>query len=207
VAATDRERRRLERTLHDGAQQRLVAAAVQLRVLDRLLTTRPDQTRALVAQLAHDLRDAGAELRDLAHGIYPPQLTEHGLPAALRDAALRSPVPTTVHAAGVGRYLPEIEVTVYFCCLEALQNATKHAGDHATVTIHLHDRDGLSFDIRDTGRGCERAAIHAGHGFTNMSDRLGALGGTLTVHAQPGTGIHLQGHIGSPAGSVTRVIH
>jgi signal transduction histidine kinase len=206
VAATDRERRRIERNLHDGAQQRLVAAAVQLRVLDRLLTTRPDQTRALVAQLAEDLHDAGTELRDLAHGIYPPQLTEHGLAAALRDAALRCPLPTTVHTDGVGRYPPEIEISVYFCCLEALQNATKHAGDHATVTIDLHDRDGLSFEVHDTGRGCEPAAIHAGHGFTNMADRLGALGGTITIHAQPGTGIHLHGHMRSRSGSGMHVI-
>jgi signal transduction histidine kinase len=198
VTATDRERRRIERNLHDGAQQRLVAAAIQARVAHRLLATSPEQASAGLARLAGELQDAAGELRDLAHGIYPPQLTEHGLEAALRAAAARSPLPTTVHAAGLGRYPPEIEGSVYFCCLEALQNAIKHAGERAAVTITVQDRDGLSFDVRDTGAGCRPEAIHAGHGFTNMSDRLGAVGGTLAIHTQPGTGLHLHGHIDRP---------
>jgi signal transduction histidine kinase len=199
VAATDRERHRIERNLHDGAQQRLVTAAVQARVAQRLLTHQPEQASTVLDQLTQDLQDAAAELRDLAHGIYPPQLTDHGLEAALRTAALRSPLPTTVHAAGIGRYATELEVNVYFCCLEALQNASKHAGDRARVTISLRHHDGLSFDVDDTGVGCQPAAILAGYGFTNMRDRLDAIGGTLTVQAQPGTGVHLHGHIGLPA--------
>jgi signal transduction histidine kinase len=199
VAATDRERRRIERNLHDGAQQRLVTAAVQARVVQRLLTHQPLQASTVLNQLTQDLQDAAAELRDLAHGIYPPQLTDHGLEAALRTAALRSPLPTTVHAAGIGRYQTELEVNVYFCCLEALQNASKHAGEGARVTISLHDRDGLSFDVDDTGVGCQPDAILGGYGFTNMRARLDALGGTLTVRAQPGNGVHIHGNIGLPA--------
>jgi signal transduction histidine kinase len=202
VAATDQERRRIERNLHDGAQQRLVTAAVQARVAQRLLTDQPEQAQAVLSQLTQDLQDAAAELRDLAHGIYPPQLTDHGLEAALRTAALRSPLPTTVQATGVGRYPPELEVNVYFCCLEALQNASKHAGEGATVTMTLTDRDELSFDVdelsfdvKDTGVGCEAAAILRGHGFANMRDRLDAIGGTLTVQAEPGGGVHLHGQV------------
>jgi signal transduction histidine kinase len=195
VLATDRERRRIERYLHDGAQQRLVAAAMQLRVAQRLLSKRPEQVSPLIDQLAKDLQEASAELRDLAHGIYPPELAEHGLAAALRSAALRSPLSTTVETEGVGRYPSEIEVNVYFCCMEALQNAIKHAGENATVTIRLQDGARLSFEVRDNGQGCEPAALLTGHGFTNMSDRLGAVGGSLHVQSQPGAGVQVQGQI------------
>ncbi|TMR90562.1 sensor histidine kinase [Nonomuraea basaltis] len=206
VAAADRERREIERNLHDGAQQRVVAAAVQARVAQRLLTTQPEQTGPLLAQLSDDLREAGAELRNLAHGIYPPQLAEYGLEAALRAAARHSPLPTAIQSAGIGRYPPEIEINIYFCLLEALQNAIKHAGEKATVTITMEDKDGLSFDFRDTGNGAAPDLIHAGHGITNMYDRLGAIGGTLTIDARPGAGLHLHATIprdallGRPAG-------
>jgi signal transduction histidine kinase len=195
VAATDRERGRIERDLHDGAQQRLVTAAVQARVVQRLLVDQPGQATTLLGRLIQDLQEAAAELRDLAHGVYPPQLTDHGLEAALRTATLRSPLPTTVQAIGIGRYRPGLEANVYFICLEALQNASKHAGKGAAVTITLVDRDGLSFDVQDTGVGCQPAAILTGYGFANMRDRLDAIGGTLTVQAQPGAGVHLHGHI------------
>jgi signal transduction histidine kinase len=195
VAAADRERRQIERDLHDGAQQRLVAAAVQTRVAQRLLATRPAQVGPLLDQLGEDLREAGAELRSLAHGIYPPHLAQYGLETALRTAARHSPLPVTVHAHGIRRHPPEIEIAVYFCLLEALQNAVKHAGDKATVTITLRDGDGISFDIRDTGKGVDPGRVHAGQGIVNMNDRLGAIGGTLTVDAGPGAGLHLHGEV------------
>ncbi|MEV0387376.1 histidine kinase [Nonomuraea sp. NPDC050643] len=195
VAAADRERRQIERNLHDGAQQRLVAAAVQSRVAQRLVATQPGQVGPLLEQLDDDLRDAAADLRDLAHGIYPPQLAESGLEAALRAAARHSPLPTEVNAAGIGRYPPEIEINIYFCLLEALQNAGKHAGEHATVTIDLRGGNGLSFDFHDTGNGSHPDLIRTGHGITNMYDRLGAIGGTLTIDTSPGAGLHLHGDI------------
>jgi signal transduction histidine kinase len=203
VAAADRERRQIERDLHDGAQQRLVAAAVQSRVAQRLLATQPDQVGPLLAQLSEDLREAGAELRDLAHGIYPPQLAEYGLETALRAVARHSPLPTAIHSAGVGRYPPEIEINLYFCLLEALQNAIKHAGENATVTIDLRGRDGLSFDFSDTGHGTRPDVLRSGHGITNMYDRLGAIGGTLTIDTGPGAGLHLHGDI--PVKGVARM--
>ncbi|MFC4120885.1 sensor histidine kinase [Nonomuraea zeae] len=195
VAAADRERRQIERDLHDGAQQRLVAAAVQSRVAQRLLATQPDRVGPLLAQLTEDLREAGTELRDLAHGIYPPQLAEYGLEAALLAAARHSPLPAAIRAEGVGRYPPEIEINVYFCLLEALQNAIKHAGEKATVTVELRGGDGLSFDFSDTGKGARPGVLRSGHGITNMYDRLGAIGGTLTVDTRPGTGLRLHGDL------------
>jgi signal transduction histidine kinase len=195
VEATERERRRIERNLHDGAQQRLVAAAMELRVAQRLLATQPERVGGALAGLAGQLREAGAELRDLTYDIFPPQLTAGGLAAALRAAVDRSPRPATVCAIAMRRYPPEIELSVYFCCLEALQNAVKHAGEAASATITLADHDGLTFDIRDTGPGCDPATLRGGHGIANVQDRLNAIGGTLTVITRPGAGVHVRGHI------------
>ncbi|GAA2212215.1 hypothetical protein GCM10009850_076770 [Nonomuraea monospora] len=199
VAAADRERRQIERNLHDGAQQRLVAAAVQSRVAQRLMESDPAQAVPVLGQLSRDLSEAQAELRDLAHGIYPPQLAESGLEAALRAAAQHAPIPTEVRATDLGRYPPEIEINIYFCLLEALQNASKHAGEQAAVTIDLRERDGLCFDFADTGIGCHPALIRTGHGITNMYDRLGAIGGSLTIETSPGAGLRLNGHIPASA--------
>ncbi|MCF6474304.1 hypothetical protein FAF44_38885 [Nonomuraea sp. MG754425] len=195
VAAADRERCRIERTLHEGAQRRLVAAAEQARQARRLLGVAPGRAGPLLARLSDDLQEAGAELRDLAHGIYPPQLGQHGLETALRAAARHAPIPTAVRADGVGRYPPEIEINIYFCLVEALQNAVKHAGDQATAAIALQDRNGLSFDFRDTGVGCEPGLVRGGTGMTNINDRLGAIGGTLTIDTRPGGGLRLHGHL------------
>jgi signal transduction histidine kinase len=195
VAAADRERCQIERNLHDGAQRRLVAAAAQTRAAQRLLGTEPEEVGPLLARLVDDLQVASAELRNLAHGIYPPQLAQYGLETALRAVAQHAPLPTTVRASGMGRYPPEIEINLYFCVLEALQNAIKHAGDQATVAIALQDRNGLSFDFQDTGNGTRPDQIHTGSGMTNMNDRIGAIGGTLTIDTRPGGGLHLHGHL------------
>ena len=195
VAASERERRRIERDLHDGAQQRLVAAAVETRVAQRLLAEQPDLADEALRALSEHLAEALAQLRELAHGIYPSMLVRGGLVEALEDAARRSPTPATLQASELRRYAPQTEQSVYFCCLEALQNATKHAGSTARVTIGLTDDDGLTFDVRDTGPGCDPATLGAGHGLTNMQDRLIAVGGTLSVHAVPGAGVHIHGHV------------
>jgi signal transduction histidine kinase len=126
AAATDRERSRIERDLHDGAQQRLVVVAMQLRVAQRLQHTDPDQAADLLGTLAQDVQYASAELRDLSHGIYPAQLNDQGLAAALHAEVLRIPLPVTVHCEHLGRHPPQIESAVYFSCLEGLQNIVKH---------------------------------------------------------------------------------
>ncbi len=131
VAAADAERRRIERDIHDGAQQRLIALAVNLRVARELAGPEPAESEALLEQIGRDLQDTLQDVRSLAHGIYPPLLLDAGLGPALRAAAARSAISVHVDAPAADRYPPEIEATVYFCCLEALQNAAKHAGDAA----------------------------------------------------------------------------
>ena len=201
VAAADAERRKIERNLHDGAQQHLVALAVTARLAREVAATDPAQASELLEQLGRDLHDAVQELRDLAHGIYPPVLMDRGLVAALESAAGRSTLPVTIVADGeVGRLPQEVEAAVYFCCLEALQNAAKHAGGGATVTVTIERRrdvaggDGLAFAVRDDGRGFDADGLAGrGHGFVNMSDRLGAIGGTVTVDTAPGSGTCVSG--------------
>ena len=129
VSAGDAERRRIERDLHDGAQQQLVALSVNLRLARELAGSDPREATSLLEQLGADVEAALEELRELAHGIYPPFLAERGLAEALSVVAARAPLPTRLEATGIGRYPPQVEATVYFCCLEALQNAGKHAGE------------------------------------------------------------------------------
>jgi signal transduction histidine kinase len=201
VAAADSERRRIERNLHDGAQQRLTALAIKLRLVSELAGQ--DGTLATnLEELSGQVKDAARELRDLAHGIYPPLLAERGLPAALAAAASRSTLPTTVDAAPLGRYPAEIEATVYFCCLEAIQNACKHAGEEATLALHLREEAGmLTFEVVDDGKGFDAQARGLGAGFLNMADRLGALGGSLQVESAPQRGTTVSGTIPAGAGA------
>jgi signal transduction histidine kinase len=201
VAAADAERRKIERNLHDGAQQHLVALAVTVRLAQQLAATDPGQARELLDQLGHDLQDAVQELRDLAHGIYPPVLMDRGLVAALESAAARAPLPVEVVADGnVGRFSQEVEAAVYFCCLDALQNAGKHAGERAVATVtigRIAGADGgdvVAFTVADDGAGFDPAgSAGRGHGFVNMSDRLGAIGGTVEVDSAPGRGTRVSG--------------
>lgn len=198
VSAGDQERRKLERNLHDGAQQHLVAMAVKLRLAEELIEDDPEEATGVIAELRENLKDAIAELRALAHGIFPPLLASGGLREALGAAAGRSALPTVLET-DVGRYPAEIETSVYFCCLEAIQNAGKHAGDDAEIVISVHERDGvLRFSVADDGAGFEMGE-HAGggdgHGFVNMSDRLGAVGGRLHVTSAPGAGTTIAGEI------------
>jgi signal transduction histidine kinase len=122
---------------------------------------------------------------------------DRGLPAALEAAAGRAALPTDVQAEGIERFSEEIEAAVYFCCLEALQNAGKHAGESARATVALRrDPEGLVFEVADTGAGFDRSSAAAkGHGFVNMSDRLGAIGGSLRVDSAPGQGTRIRGTV------------
>ena len=178
VAASDESRRKVERDLHDGAQQYLVLLELKLGLLTKLVAEDPEAA-ASMAEVREDLRRALAELRDLAHGIYPAVLESDGLPAALQAAAERSSMPVSVDADGVGRHSQELEAAVYFCCLEALQNAAKHAGDGASVIVRLSQADGqVRFTVADDGQRLRRPPlVHQRTGLQNMADRIGALGG------------------------------
>ena len=194
VAAADAERRRIERDLHDGAQQRLVALAVKLRLARRLVDADLDQARGMLDELRDEVKDAVEELRNLAHGIYPPLLLDQGLAAALGSAAQRATIPTRVEAGPVGRYPADQEAAAYFCCLEALQNAMKHAGPEATAVVRAWEEGGtLRFSVSDDGAGFDPAARAGGTGFVNMADRLGAIGGNLRVDSTPGGGTTVVG--------------
>ena len=195
VATADAERRKIERNLHDGAQQHLVALAVNLRLTKDIVADDPSAAAEMLEMLAESVKETIQELRDLAHGIYPPLLVDSGLVEALRAAANRSPLAVGVEAQGVERYPAEIEAAVYFCCLEALQNAAKHAPG-ATVRITLSQADGrLAFVVADDGPGFDPAIATQGHGFVNMGDRLGAIGGEVRWDSTPGEGTSICGSI------------
>jgi signal transduction histidine kinase len=202
VAAGDAERRKLERNLHDGAQQHLVALAVKLRLTRDAVEDDPADAIAMIDEIKDNLQDAIQELRSLAHGIFPPLLVSGGLAEALPAAAARASLPVIVDTAGIGRYSAEMEAAVYFCVLEALQNAGKHAGDGATVRVMIAERDRtLAFEVSDDGAGFDAAKVgEHGHGFVNMADRLGAFGGTLAVRSAPGAGTTIAGSLPLSAG-------
>jgi signal transduction histidine kinase len=196
VAAADAERRRIERDLHDGAQQHLVALAVNLKLARELAESDPVGARAELAKLAGDVHEALEEIRDLAHGIYPQLLVDRGLPDGLRAVVSRAPVPTRLEVGTIGRYPLDVEATVYFCCLEALQNVGKHAGRDVRATLRVwEEQDGLRFEVADDGAGFDPHIERRGAGLTNMSDRLGALGGRLSVVSAPGDGARVAGAI------------
>jgi signal transduction histidine kinase len=194
VEATDRIRRQVERDLHDGAQQRLVALGLALRLAEDRCVRDPQGTAAALGGLRDEVHAARNELRDLAHGVYPSVLTQHGLPDALAAAADRCPIPVRLRAMDASRYPPPIEAAVYFCCVEALQNAAKHAGDTARIELTLaREGDRLRFAIADDGAGFDPGMRPNGDGFDNMRDRLGAAGGTLNIDSRLGSGTTVAG--------------
>jgi len=195
MSAADEERRRIERDLHDGAQQRLLALAIELELAGELVTSDPDKGAKRLRELVEDVNEAMADIRSLASGLYPSILLERGLVAALSEAAAACPVPTTLTAEGLGRYAPEIEGAVYFCCREALQNAAKHAEGARTVVIKLWEAEAVHFEVRDDGAGLPHGHRSEGAGITNMRDRIGAMGGTLAIESHPGTGTRVMGAV------------
>jgi signal transduction histidine kinase len=199
VAAADESRRGIERNLHDGAQQHLVAMAVKLGLARQLLDADAATAAAMLEELRNDVQVTLTELRELAHGIYPPLLRTRGLQEALQTAANRALLPTSVVAEDLPRVDPDIEAAVYFCCLEAIQNAGKHAGDGAHVIVTIDHADGaFHFTVTDDGAGFDPATLaggSGGHGFVNMEDRLGAFGGTLKITSAPGGGTTVEGRV------------
>jgi signal transduction histidine kinase len=198
VKAQDDERRRLERNIHDGAQQQLVALSVRIRLAERFLDRDTERVRAMLAELQSDMNEALEDLRDLARGIFPPLLADKGLAAALEGQVRKAAFPVEVRAHGIGRYPKEVETATYFSCLEALQNVAKYAGaSHAIVT--LSDGDGrLLFEVADDGAGFEPSRVGYGTGLQGIADRLGALNGTLSVSSSPGMGTKVVGTIPIP---------
>jgi signal transduction histidine kinase len=196
VAAADAERRRIERDIHDGAQQQLIALAVNLRIARELAREDPVESEAVLEQIGRDLREALADVRSLAHGIYPPLLLDAGLGPALAAAAARSPVSVQVDAPEADRYPADVEATVYFCCLEALQNAAKHAGAAAHVMVRVRPEPGLvSFEVRDDGLGFRDDGHARGAGLQSMADRVGGAGGELSIVSEPGRGTTVTGRV------------
>jgi signal transduction histidine kinase len=195
VTAQDEERRRIERNIHDGAQQQLVALSVRLRLAHALVGKDPDGAAAMLADLQGDTTRALEDLRDLARGIYPPLLADRGLPEALEAQARKSIVPVDVSTDGVSRYAPEVEAAAYFCVLEALQNVAKYA-QASHVDVRLGRENGrLVFEVADDGVGFEPASQGTGSGVQGMRDRLSALDGVLEVRSAPGAGTVVVGRI------------
>ncbi len=207
LAAADDERRRIERDIHDGAQQQIVAVRVKLGLAERALSSADlaaaSNARVMILESGRELEAALHDLRRLAHGVYPRVLADEGLPSALAAAARQAAIPATVDARGVGRLPAGIESAVYFCCLEALQNAAKHAGPDASAHTHvLLDGSGaLEIEISDDGVGFDLDAAPPGTGLTNMRDRIAACGGTLRVESVPGEGTRIHACIPATSGA------
>jgi signal transduction histidine kinase len=196
AASVEWERRRIERDLHDGAQQRLVALRIELELAAQLVRRDPERCTDQLKQLGRDVDDALEELRSLAHGVCPPLLADRGVVEALRAVARRSPVPVDFAAHQVGRYLPEVEGAVYFCVAEALQNVLKHADARGvTIGIDGRRRSALRFSVRDDGANAPGDRMTQGAGITNMRDRLAALGGSVAVESVAGVGTTVRGEV------------
>lgn len=197
VTAVAEERRRIERDIHDGSQQRLLAIRIQLELARSRAIADPGTLERL-AELGEELDEALDELRAIAHGIYPALLGEEGLRPALTEAATRCGALVDLDLASIGRYEGEIEAAVYFSCVEALQNVAKHAGSGAQVHLRLwEDAGSLNFSVSDDGVGFESApgTGSGGSGLSNMSDRLRAFGGSLSVEAEPRHGTTVAGSL------------
>ena len=195
VETQDQERRRLERDIHDGAQQHLVALAVKVRMARTMADRDPGRARTMIGEI-NTLTDSALEnLRDLTRGIYPPTLVEKGVAAALRENARRSGARATVSAKGTRRADPASEAAAYFATLEAIQNAAKHApGSPVRVQVEV-TTERLSFTVTDEGPGFDPRAAVQGSGLRNMADRVGVVGGSLTIDSRPGVGTTITGRI------------
>ena len=193
--AADHERARIERNIHDGAQQRLVGLRIRLGLAEERLKTDPDAAAQVVHELGSEAEATLDELRALARGVYPPVLTDRGLPDAMRSMAMLVPLPVHQVESGVTRHPIEIESAAYFTCVEAVQNALKHAQGATAIWIKLSQAPKwLHFEVRDDGAGYPTDAGH-GRGLRNMHDRIEAVGGQLSVESEPGHGTRVTGTI------------
>jgi signal transduction histidine kinase len=196
VAAADDQRRRIEHDIHDGAQQQLLAIGATLALAETVAGQDEERERALVAQLKAETSGALETLRELARGIYPPLLADQGLAAAVSAHAGKAPGQVEVDTDGVGRYPADLETAIYFCCVEALQNAARHAPGSAIRVSLAEDEGQVVFSVTDDGPGFVPATPPAGTGLRNMGDRLAALGGSCQIDSSPGVGTTIAGRIG-----------
>ena len=197
------ERRRIERNLHDSAQQRLLALRVGLTLVEEQLDR--SQDRALLERLGAEVDETIDELRDVAQGVYPQLLSYAGLGEALRAVSKRSAISAVVRDTGLSRHSEALETAVYFSCIECLQNAAKHAGPGASVTIRLSEATGhMTFVVEDDGVGFDVGSAKSGSGLTNLADRTAALGGTLTIETSPGRGTRIRGRLPTQEDGVIR---
>jgi signal transduction histidine kinase len=194
IEAGRAERRLLERDLHDSAQQRLVALRIHLNLTSEQLD-QPEQ-RAMLERLGAEVEETIDELRSVARGVYPQVLEQHGVAAALREVSRHMPLPIAVEDHGVARLAPTVELTVYYCCSEAIQNVAKHAGAGASATVRLsRDPRQVHFEVEDDGSGFDKAAAGRGAGLTNLADRVAAHAGTVEIDSAPGRGTRVTGHV------------
>jgi signal transduction histidine kinase len=194
VRAADDERRKFERNLHDSVQQQLISIKLRLEI-EAEEGDLSESRRERLLEIAQSVEAALAEVREVSQGLHPPLLTASGLPAALRRFHGHATSPPEIDAVGVGRYPPEIESAVYYCCLEAIQNATKHGGRGVHVSVALAEENGhLTFSVTDDGPGFGVGEVR-GLGLQNMEDRLGAVGGRLMIATAPGRGTTISGHV------------
>jgi signal transduction histidine kinase len=195
VETQDAERRRVERDIHDGAQQHLVGLMVQLRVANRVVHRDPDRARRIMGDARDIVAESLERLAELARGIHPRFLTAEGLAGALLRQHRNPSLHVTVEDEGVGRYQAEVEAAVYFTCLEALNNAAKHAAG-ANAVVRLAEEDGhLVFSVSDDGSGFDPDHCRPGSGLGNMADRVAALRGSLVVTSAPSRGTSVTGRI------------
>jgi signal transduction histidine kinase len=195
VTAQDERAKQLERNIHDGAQQQLVALGVQLGLARRVAESDAPGIAETLERLQTQTTDALENLRDLARGIYPPLLADQGLLVALDAQARKAPISVEVEGDGIGRYPQEAEAAIYFCCLEALQNVSKYA-NASNARVRLGESDGtIAFAVSDDGVGFNPSMTPLGTGLQGMKDRLEALGGALTVESIPGGGTTVTGSI------------
>ncbi|HSO99696.1 MAG TPA: histidine kinase [Solirubrobacteraceae bacterium] len=194
-AVEHRERRKLERDLHDGAQQRLIALRIKLAVAAEQLADDDSARAETIRALGEDVEATIDEVRSFARGVYPAVLAQTGLAGALRSAGPKAGLPTTVSSNGLGRYAPDVETTAYFFCSEALQNAAKHARGATEVTISLWADRELHFEVHDDGAGFDVQTTPFGTGLRNLGDRLAAVGGAMTIRSSPDHGTSIEGSI------------
>lgn len=196
VETAQAERQRIERDLHDSVQQDLLGLRLRLDLATEAVGEDPSEARRMIARVGTQLDGVLDSVRALARGVYPRVLQDHGLVEAVRSAARRSPHPVSVRTSHVCRYDADVEVAVYFCCLEALQNSAKHAGSSAASEVRFwQDAKALRFEVADSGAGFNPGLIESSNGLASMHDRIEAIGGTLTITSRQGQGTVVRGRI------------